>query len=54
MPQKNKYTKTKLADDSEAENMGEDSRSPCSNKSSLEVFLDNRLKQQTDQLNKLF
>ena len=51
MSPKKKYTKTTLADDSEAENMGEDRMSPCSNKSSLGAFLDDRLKQQTDQLN---
>ena len=57
MPPKKKSTKTKPADDSEAENMGEDSMSNMgedSKKSSLEAFLDDRLKQQTVQLNELF
>ncbi len=57
MPPKKKSAKTKPADDSEAENMGEDSMSNMgedSKKSSLEAFLDDRLKQQTVQLNELF
>jgi hypothetical protein len=57
MPPKKKSAKTKPADDSEAENLGEDSMSNMgedSKKSSLEAFLDDRLKQQTVQLNELF
>ena len=47
-----KSTKSKPADDSAAEDMGEE-MSP-SKQSSLEAFLDEPLKQQTDQLNTLF